>query len=137
MKLTASQVRSISEPGKYIDQHGLIPRVAPGGSKQWVRRGTIQGKRRDIGLGAVAYTPLAEVREIAFEYRRISRRGGDPRSMRTNSGVPTFDEAVEAVIDAHRGGRKNGRSETNWRRPLTYAVSLKTTRTYVHRRGIR
>ncbi len=124
MKLTASQVRSISESGKYIDQHGLILRVAPGGSKQWVWRGTIHGKRRDIGLGAVAYTPLAEAREIAFEYRRISRRGGDPRSTRTNSGVPTFDEAVEAVIDAHRGGWKNGRSETNWRRPLTYAVSL-------------
>ena len=124
MKLTASQVRSISEPGKYIDQHGLILRVAPGGSKQWVWRGTIQGKRRDVGLGAVAYTPLAEAREIAFEYRRVSRRGGDPRSTRSNSGVPTFDEAVEAVIDTHRGGWKNGRSETNWRRPLTYAVSL-------------
>ena len=38
--------------------------------------------------------------------------------------MPTFNEAVEAVIDAHRGGWKNGRSETNWRRPLTYAVSL-------------
>ena len=123
-KLTASQVRSISEPGKYIDQHGLILRVAPGGSKQWVWRGTIHGKRTDIGLGAVACTPLAEAREIAFEYRRISRRGGDPRSTRTNSGVPTFNEAVGAVIDAHRGGWKNGRSETNWRRPLTYAVSL-------------
>ena len=60
MKLTATKVRSISEPGKYIDQHGLILRVAPGGSKQWVWRGTIHGKRRDIGLGAVAYTPLAE-----------------------------------------------------------------------------
>ena len=127
MKLTATRVRSISEPGKHIDQHGLILRVAPGGSKQWVWRGTIHGKRRDsrdIGLGALAYTPLAEAREIAFEYRRISRRGGDPRSTRTNSGVPTFNEAVEAVIDAHRGGRKNGRSETNWRRPLTSAVSL-------------
>ena len=127
MKLTATRVRSISEPGKHIDQHGLILRVAPGGSKQWVWRGTIHGKRRDsrdIGLGAVAYTPLAEAREIAFEYRRISRRGGDPRTTRTNSGVPTFNEAVEAAIDAHRGGWKNGRSETNWRRPLTSAVSL-------------
>ena len=75
-------------------------------------------------MGAVAYTPLAEAREIAFEYRRISRRGGDPRTARTSSGVPIFDEAVEAVIDAHRGGWKNGRSETNWRRPLTYAASL-------------
>ena len=65
MKLTATRVRSISEPGKYIDQHGLILRVAPGGSKQWVWRGTIHGKRRDIGLGAVAYTPLAEAHSYA------------------------------------------------------------------------
>ena len=75
--------------------------------------------RSDLGppRGQVALQPSAQL-------QRISRRGGDPRSTRTNSGVPTFSEAVEAVIDAHRGGWKNGRSETNWRRPLTHAVSL-------------
>ncbi|MYE57756.1 MAG: DUF4102 domain-containing protein, partial [Acidimicrobiaceae bacterium] len=39
-RLTAAGVRGIKTPGKYYDQHGLILRVAPGGSKQWVWRGT-------------------------------------------------------------------------------------------------
>ena len=77
-KLTAARVRAINAPGKYYDQHGLILRVAPGGSKQWVWRGTIRGRRRDIGLGAVAYTTLADARDIAYHYRNVARTGGDP-----------------------------------------------------------
>ena len=55
-KLTAASVRGMKKPGKYYDQHGLILRVAPGGSKQWIWRGTVRGRRRDIGLGAFEYT---------------------------------------------------------------------------------
>ena len=47
--LTAAKVRAVRTPGKYTDQHGLILRVAPGGSKQWIWRGTIRGTP---GLGA-------------------------------------------------------------------------------------
>ena len=123
MKLTASQVRSIKTPGKYHDEHGLILRVAPGLSKQWIWRGTVHGRRRELGLGSAVYTTLAEARDRAFEYRRIARQGGDP-SARPADTAPTFAEAVEQVIEAHRGGWKNDRSETNWRRPLTYASKL-------------
>ena len=118
-RLTAARVRSVKEPGKYYDQHGLILRVAPGGSKQWVWRGTIRGRRRDIGLGAVAYTPLAEARDIAYEYRKTARAGGDPTVSCAGSTVPTFAELAERVIEAHRGGwKENGKSEENWRSSL-------------------
>ena len=118
-KLTAASVRSIKTPGKYYDQHGLILRVAPGGSKQWVWRGTVRGRRRDIGLGSVTYRTLAEARDLAYEYRRIARGGGDPTLLRPGSSVPTFAEASEFVIEAHRGGWKDGgRSESNWRSSL-------------------
>lgn len=122
--LTATMVRALNTPGKYTDQHGLMLRVAPGGSKQWVWRGTVHGRRVDRGLGSVTYTTLAEARDIAFQYRKIARSGGDPRTARTGSGAPTFDEAAEAVIDVHRGGWRNGRSERNWRAPLSYAATL-------------
>ena len=54
-KLTIASVRSLSKPGKYYDQHGLILRVAPGGSKQWIWRGTIRGPapRHRAGSGGV------------------------------------------------------------------------------------
>ena len=118
-KLTAAGVRGIKTPGKYYDQHGLILRVAPGGSKQWVWRGTIRGRRRDVGLGSVAYTTLAEARDIAYEYRKIARAGGDPTAERPAGRVPTFAEAAELVIEAHRGGwKEGGKSEENWRSSL-------------------
>ena len=118
-KLTAVRVRALNKPGKYYDQHGLILRVAPGGSKQWVWRGTVRGRRRDIGLGAVAYTTLTEARDIAFEYRKLARAGVDPTTTRPGITIPTFAEAAERVIEAHRGGWKSGgRSEENWRSSL-------------------
>lgn len=118
-KLTAAEVRAISTPGKYYDQHGLVLRVAPGGSKQWIWRGTVRGRVRDIGLGAVTYTTLADARDTAYEYRKLARSGGDPATLRRVSDTPTFTEAVEMVIASHRGGWKDGgRSETNWRSSL-------------------
>ena len=125
-KLTAAKVRAIRIPGKYGDQHGLTLRVAPGGSKQWVWRGTIRGKRRDLGLGAVDLTSLAEARELAWEFRKLARAGGDPASLRYRSlDVPTFEQAADAAIAARRGGwRDGGRSEAIWRASLeTYVFS--------------
>lgn len=118
-KLTAASVRGIHKPGKYYDQHGLVLRVAPGGSRQWIWRGTVRGRRRDIGMGAVAHTTLAEARDIAYQYRKLARAGIDPRSTRRNDFTPTFAEAVEQVIEAYRPGWKDtGGSEENWRSSL-------------------
>lgn len=118
-KLTVAFVRAVDTPGKYYDHHGLILRVAPGGSKQWIWRGTVRGRRRDTGLGAVEYTTLAEARDIAYRYRKLAQAGGDPTSARHHDVSPTFAEAVEQVIEAHRPGWKDtGRSEENWRSSL-------------------
>ena len=107
-KLTAAGVRGIKTPGKYYDQHGLILRVAPGGSKQWVWRGTIRGRRRDVGLGSVAYTTLAEARDIAYEYRKIARAGGDPTAERHLKGpvfqVQAKEGPMPQLVDRRRSG---------------------------------
>ena len=118
--LTAAKVRSISTPGKYTDQHGLLLRVAPGGSKQWIWRGTIRGKRRDLGLGAADLTTLAEARELAYVFRRLARQGGDPSTLRYQpSTTPTFEVVADAAIAARRDGwRDQGRTETIWRSSL-------------------
>ena len=94
-------------------------RVAPGGSKQWFWRGTVKGRRRDYGLGAVRYTSLAEARRIAFEYRKIARQGSDPRDERSLQHVPTFEAAAEVVIGLYSVKWKPGsRSADQWRQSL-------------------
>ena len=76
--------------GKYGDQNGLILRVSPSGSKQWIWRGIIRGKGRDIGMGDYSYTSLAEARQTAFKHRKLARSGRDPRALRRDSTASTF-----------------------------------------------
>ena len=116
--LTVAFVRSVKEPGKYGDQHGLMLRVAPGGSKQWVWRGTVRGERIDLGLGSAVYTSLSEARQKAFDYRKLSRAGGDPRELRRRPEIPSFEEAVEKVIAIHKPTWRNARQAEIWRASL-------------------
>ena len=119
-QLTAAFVRTVTVPGKYGDQHGLILRVAPSGSKQWIWRGTIRGKRRDLGLGGYPYTTLAEARQRAFEYRKLARQGDDPTGLRPATTAPSFAEACEQVIAMHEPSWKDGgRSAGSWRSTLS------------------
>ena len=116
-QLTAAFVRTVITPGKYGDQHGLILRVLPTGSKQWIWRGTVRGRRVDLGLGGYPYTSLAEARQTAFEHRKLARAGGDPRCLRKRA--PTFAEAAEKVIAIHRKAwRPGSKSEAQWRASL-------------------
>ena len=123
-KLTAAFVKTVTEPGKYGDQHGLILRVLPSGAKQWIWRGTVHGRRRDLGLGGFPYVSLAEARQAAFDHRRLARGGGDPSALRRGRAVPTFEQALEEVLAIHRGSwRDGGKSEQQWRASLRdYAI---------------
>ena len=121
-KLTAAFARGVTKPGKYGDQHGLILRVQPSGAKQWIWRGTVNGRRRDLGLGGFPYVSLAEARAQAFDYRKTARQGEDPVTLRAG-GVPTFARATETVIALHAGGWKNSTTEDDWRSSLgTYVL---------------
>ena len=42
---------ALATPGLNGDGGTLYLRVAPGGSRSWIQRLTVNGKRRDIGLG--------------------------------------------------------------------------------------
>ena len=128
-RLTAAFVRSVDQPGVYGDEHGLRLRVYQSRkrksiSRQWIWRGTVNGVRRDAGLGGFPYVTLAEARQTAFEYRKIARAGGDPLALKRQPDVPTFAEAVETVIGIHREGWKDtGKSEKQWRASLrNYAM---------------
>ena len=77
-RLTAAMVRAAREPGLYGDGGTLYLRVGLGGSKSWVQRITVNGKRRDIGLGGCSVVALQEAREQAIDNRRRVFRGVDP-----------------------------------------------------------
>ncbi len=73
--LTARQVETLRNPGMYADGGGLYLRVADGGSKAWIFRFMLGGRRRDMGLGAADLFPLAQARTRALEARRLAADG--------------------------------------------------------------
>ena len=118
--LTAAKVRQIREPGKYYDGNGLFLRVEKTGSKRWVQRLTINGKRREIGLGSAELVPLAQARDTALEYRKVARLGGDPLAVRhAEAAVPLFSEAVDKVIELYAPSWSNAKHAAQFRNTLT------------------
>ena len=119
-------------PDKYYDEHGLLLRVRPSGSKNWFWRGTVQGRRRELGLGAFPYVSLADAREKALDYRRIAKAGRVPTASpqpeisdaapkphrRPVSRSPAFRKLASEVIDFHRPTWRNPRSAAQWESSL-------------------
>ncbi len=113
-RLTARMVKALKEPGRYGDGGTLYLVVAPGGSKSWVQRLTIGGRRRDLGLGGFPLVTLAEAREQAFDNRRQARRGRDPLSDRRRAQTPTFEQAAGRALQANRARWRNAKTASNW-----------------------
>ena len=63
--LSAVFVQSVQEMGTYSDVGGLNLRVEDSGTKNWFQRVTIDGKRRNLGLGGYPTVSLAEARKAA------------------------------------------------------------------------
>src|SRR4028118_1447559 len=85
--LNAAFVRSVREPGKCVDGHGLYLRVEPNGSRFWVQRIAIRGKRTELGLGSPSLVSLKEAREKALANRKMARDAGAPPQARRAAGA--------------------------------------------------
>ena len=75
--LSAAFVRT-APPGRHADGNGLYLFVQPSGTRSWIQRLVIRGRKRELGLGSVALVSLAEAREKALANRKLAREGGRP-----------------------------------------------------------
>jgi integrase len=123
--LTAKAVEAQRKAGVYRDKGnpGLLLRVEANGSKRWVLRTTVSGRRRDFGLGSARDVTLREAREQAAVLRREARAGRDPAEQRraARRARLSFEAAAEKV--------HGGRQET-WRNTKHQAQWISTLRTY-------
>ena len=118
--LSAAMVRSAG-PGNYVDGNGLMLRVRKSGSRQWVQRLTIHGRRVDLGLGSAELVKLADARKVATDNRAIARTGGDPRRAR----VPTFEKAEAACFAEKREVWSSHAPAQHWRSVMDRYVLAK------------
>ena len=117
-RLSAPFVRS-APPGRHCDGNGLYLYVQKSGTRSWIQRLVIRGRKRELGLGSVELVSLAEAREQALANRKLARAGGDPLAeKRRLVGIPTFAEAARRVVEQKRAGWRSAAHAKNWFRTL-------------------
>ena len=133
-KLSALAVKGLDKPGRHPDGNGLYLYVATKGSKSWVQRIVINGRRRDIGLGSYPTISLARAREKVHANRVAVADGQDPVKEKREARkaarspapfIPTFAEAAAKVIELRRPTWSNPKHAAQWQSTLaTYAFPL-------------
>lgn len=138
----AGQLKAIEldklAPGKYEDGGGLKFIVKESGSRSWILRTMVQGKRREIGLGGFPLVGLLKAREEAARLRSQARNGLDilaekraeKEAQQLKDSVPTFETVARIV---HKSLSETFESEThsyNWLQSLeTYVFPVFGKRT--------
>jgi integrase len=126
-KLTATQVAHLSEPGMYSDGAGLYLQVTHAGSKSWIYRYQLNGKKHYLGLGSASAITLKRARELLAEPRRLRAEGVDPvekkREQRSAARVAaaqnmTFRQCADNYIAAHEHSWKSEKHRYQWRTSL-------------------
>ncbi len=132
-ELGAQQVATIWRRGSTHvgGVRGLVLNVTMYGSRSWLLRYQVGGRRRDLGLGSYPSVTLAQARDFAREARAKLARGIDPvadaQRLRAQLAqdmqlAMTFAEAAIKYIDAHEKGWRNVKHVAQWRASLaTYA----------------
>lgn len=110
---------------------GLGLNVTQTGSRSWVFRYQINGKRRDFGLGGYPDVTLAQAKERARAARTKLTLGVDPiedsraaksRLLADQASAISFSQAASKYIDTHESSWRNIKHAQQWRNTLeTYA----------------
>ena len=98
-RLTLAQVGSLDKPGRNSDGEGPCLNIARRGSKSWEQRISIDGIRRDIGLGGYPTVSLAEARGLARRNKSAVASGVYPIEEKRRAATPTFRKAA---LQVHR-----------------------------------
>ena len=119
-KLTDTRCRTLKAPGEYCDSGctGLILRVTPALTKNWMFRAVIGGKRRKLGLGAYPAVSLQEARKRAEVNREQIASGLDPmaekRKAEAMAAIPTFAEASAKAVDVRFSDWQSNAHAVEW-----------------------
>ena len=119
--LTAHSVRAITNAGVYTDGGGLRLIVTARGTKRWELWISINGRRREQGLGVYPSVSLKDARDKADEIRRAARNGVDLRQQRLDEQARSvsFKEAFETYFAVKCKQLSNAKHLKQW--PSTMA----------------
>lgn len=126
-KLNHTQVKSAKEAGLYSDGGGLYLQISKAGTKSWLLRFKLHGKRREMGLGSYRDVSLFDAREVAAEARKLVKKNVDPIEERKASqkalarlaeGKKSFKECALEYIEAMEPSWKHPKHSEQWKNSL-------------------
>lgn len=137
--LTAQAVKHAG-PGRHADGGGLHLLVKQSGARSWVYRFMLNGRSRDVGLGAAGPggLSLADARDEAAVLRLKVKAGIDPLEERDREAAralaaaqaakvagTTFKDVAAAYIAANEDSWRNPKHRQQWRNTLdTYVYPV-------------
>lgn len=130
-KLSAVEVANTKRAGVLHDGGGLYMRVSETGSKSWVYRFQLDGKRRDMGIGPYPDVSLADARAKAMGHRKQRHDGTDPLAARKAKRHAervavakgrTFRDCAEDFIKRNKAGWRNAKHRQQWANTLATYV---------------
>jgi integrase len=125
-KLSAVATEKRGKVGRHSDGGGLYLNVSSGRTKSWVFLWTLQGRRREMGLGSYPAVSLKLARERAAYCRQRVADGGDPIAERNRDKDKTFAECADLYIEAMEASWRNEKHRYQWRQTLTnYCLSIR------------
>ena len=117
-KLTATKIKTFRDKGRYGDGDGLFLNITATGTKSWVQRVVVHGRRRDIGLGGYPTVSLAEARQRCTDNRKAISAGLDPIAEKRKPTVATFREAAKTVHEMNIPRWRSAKHAKSWLRML-------------------
>lgn len=123
-KLSARSVATLTTPGRHSDGNGLYLVIDLSGARRWLFLFRWQGKLKEMGLGGVSTTSLAEARVAASAARKLAASGTNPiaaKKAAARAKAPqTFGEFADEMLLSILPGYKNARHKAQWSRALNH-----------------
>jgi len=134
-QLTEAKIRTLTDIKLHPDGAGLYLQIKPGGARSWIYRFTLNGRTRDMGLGALADVSLVKARDKASAARTLVNDGIDPIEHTRAQAIipaapkrnasPTFEEVAESYMADRLKRLRNERHRDQWRQTLVgYAYPI-------------
>ena len=141
MTLTALEIKNAGL-GMHADGNGLYLYVKGNGTKSWIFRYQIRGRRREMGLGSLAGLPTVAARAEAARLKALVAQNRDPLDVKraakaiiiserkaakneADAKATTFRVLAKQYITAQESGWRNAKHRQQWENTLaTYAYPV-------------
>jgi integrase len=127
-KLTEAKIRTLTKIGLHPDGAGLYLQIRPGGARSWIYRFRLNGRTRDMGIGALVDVSLVKAREKAGAARALMNDGIDPIEHTRAQAIipaapkrhssPIFEEAAKSYMLDRLKRLRSESHRHQWRQTL-------------------